>query len=82
MNPHIKEILLSRKIGDKVLRALQRFIDNDLYLLRINANERSLSHCLAIYLQEEFPAFNVDCEYNRDGIDPKRLPQLDLYQDS
>lgn len=28
------------------------------------------------------PGWNVDCEYNRDGVEPKRLRHLELYPDS
>lgn len=48
------------------------------FLMEIDANERSLSHHLAICLAARFPGWDVDCEYNRDGIDdPKclHLPQ-------
>ena len=39
----------------------------------MDANERSLTHKLAEYLQCEFPDWHVDCEYNRHGLDVKRL---------
>jgi hypothetical protein len=35
-----------------------------------------------MYLQEALPDWQVDCEYNRDGVDPKRLQHLDLHPDS
>jgi hypothetical protein len=57
----------------KVRRALDRLFANDSFLLQSDANERSLSHKLAEYLQAEFTDWNVDCEYNRKGYDPKRL---------
>jgi hypothetical protein len=38
---------------------------NDLLLIENNVSERSISHKLAEYLQDEFPDWNVDCEYNR-----------------
>jgi len=38
-------------------------IDKDLLL--IDVNERSITHRLGIYLQEQFPEWDVDCEYNR-----------------
>jgi hypothetical protein len=38
-----------------------------------------MTHKFAEYLQREFPDWNVDCEYNRDGDIPKRL--LNLFQD-
>ena len=31
-----------------------------------------------MYLQAVFPEFDVDCEYNRDGIEPKRLGHFGL----
>jgi len=33
----------------------------------------SITHRLAIHLESVFPGYDVDCEYNRDGFDPKRL---------
>ena len=37
----------------------------DKYLLDKKVNERAITHKLAEYLQQHFPEFNVDCEYNR-----------------
>jgi hypothetical protein len=82
VKPAIEQTLNSHEFGDHVLTALRRLVENDLYLLIVNANERSLSHCLAVYLRSEFAELDVDCEYNRDGIDPKQLPHLNLYPDS
>ena len=36
-------------------------------------NERSITHKLAEHLRSVFPAWDVDCEYNRRHDDPKRL---------
>ena len=47
------------KISLKKLRSL------DKKLLEIKVNERTITHKLAVYLQQNFPEFNVDCEYNR-----------------
>lgn len=64
---------------------MQELIDNAVYealhqLLRVDAeilindiNERTISHRLATYLEPYFPGWNVDCEYNRNHDDPKRL---------
>ncbi|MEK8048535.1 hypothetical protein [Ideonella margarita] len=54
-------------------RALDRLIEIDQYLLDANCSERSLTHRLAVHLEGEFPQYSVDCEYNRDGFDVKRL---------
>jgi hypothetical protein len=62
-------------------RAIDRFVECDCHLLAADANERSMSHRIAIYLEQEMPGYNVDCEYNRDGFDVKRL-QLSPYPTS
>lgn len=67
------ERLSGKDIRKHIERAYQMLIKKDKYLLEVDANERSITHRLAIYLELEFPEYNVDCEYNRNGIDPKRL---------
>ena len=62
-----------RDIAEHIRTALHRLIAEDADLFKADANERSISHRLAIYLEQEFPGWNVDCEYNRDGHEPKRL---------
>ncbi|MHA1749061.1 MAG: hypothetical protein ACTSYF_10535 [Promethearchaeota archaeon] len=42
-------------------------------MLENDVSERAITHKLAEYIQEQFPDWNVDCEYNRDGHDPKRV---------
>ncbi|BCM24872.1 hypothetical protein [Methyloradius palustris] len=54
-------------------RALDKLFELDAYLLDIDSSERSMSHRLAIHLMSELPDYDVDCEYNRDGFDVKRL---------
>jgi hypothetical protein len=64
------------EVATHVAAAVTRLLrsgDGDRYLLEVDANERSISHRLALYLEDEFPGWHVDCEYNRDGHDPKRL---------
>jgi len=68
--------------GEAVARALSELLDNDHDLLGVDANERSITFRFAMYLQQHFPDWTVDCEYNRDGIEPKRLGHLELYPDS
>ena len=46
---------------------------NDSFLLEQKVHERSIAHKLAEYLQEQFPDWNIDCEYNRKGIKSKLL---------
>ncbi|MHA7229462.1 hypothetical protein ACVT98_09585 [Vibrio campbellii] len=60
-------------VTEKLTRALDKLVRDDAYLLEIDANERSISHRLAVYLESEFTEWHIDCEYNRDIEDPKRL---------
>jgi hypothetical protein len=53
--------------------AIDRLLEDDRILLEIDVQERSISHRLAMYLQELLPKWHVDCEYNRDGHEPKML---------
>lgn len=68
--------------GEAVASALSELLVNDLDLLDIDANERSITFRFAMYLQQRFHDWTVDCEYNRDGTEPKRLGHLELYPDS
>ncbi|WP_454677202.1 hypothetical protein [Achromobacter marplatensis] len=68
--------------GEIVARALSELLVNDPDLLSIDANERSITFRFAMYLQQYFTGWTVDCEYNRDGVEPKRLGHLELYPDS
>lgn len=60
------------KIRDRVEEALKILLKNDAYLLEHDVNERSITHKLAEYLQQElrkyseFNDYQVDCEYNKD----------------
>lgn len=50
--------------------ALERVIEDDTDLLKYDVNERSITHRLAVYLEEEVGGeWNVDVEYNREGED-------------
>ena len=55
------------QLYEKVEKALRTFFRKDGKLLHIDANERSITHKVAEYLQYQFPDMNVDCEYNRRG---------------
>ncbi len=58
--------------------AIGRLLERDVHLLRCNVSERSITHKLGCYLEEQFPGWDVDCEYNRNhdvrktlGLPPK-----------
>mgnify|MGYP001574549244 CR=1 FL=1 len=41
--------------------------------LQSGSSERSFAHRLAVYMEDDFEKWNVDCEYNRQGMLPKEL---------
>jgi len=63
-----------RKRARIALGVLQK---NDSFLLKGDVHERSIAHKLGEYLQEQFPDWNVDCEYNRKGIETKKLEGIE-----
>lgn len=64
---------MKRLIEKYLSNALDKLVKEDAYLLQIDINERSLSHRVATYLEIYFPEWNVDCEYNRNHDDIKRI---------
>ena len=64
----------SGEIRRKVQSAIDKFKQRDSVLLEIDVNERTMTHKLAEYLQQEFQRWNVDCEYNRNLKGLKTLP--------
>jgi len=73
MDIHIVGNLLKEEPGQAVVNALNLFLERDRFLLEIDANERSLTHRVAMYLQAQLIDWEVDCEYNRDNHEPKEL---------
>ena len=66
----------------KVDQAIAQLLEKDAYLLQIDANERTISHRLGLYLQLLFEDWHVDCEYNRDLDNPKRLKTYESFFDA
>lgn len=52
-------------IREDVLFAVSRVVEHDKALLEHGLFEPCLSHRLGMYLQEKFPNYHVDCEYDR-----------------
>ena len=76
------ESLSEKDVRKLIERAYKMLIEKDGYLLKVDANERSITHRLAIHLESVFPGYNVDCEYNRDGVEPKILKEFNKKIDS
>ena len=60
-------------IQEALNNSTNQLIRSDSEILINDINERSISHKLAIYLEPYFSGWNIDCEYNRNHDDPKRL---------
>lgn len=79
ISPEIRAILAERDPGAAIAQALDVLLAQDRHLFEVDANERSLTHRFGLYLQDALRDWHVDCEYNRNGLDPKRyLPLLEL----
>lgn len=74
------------EVQQAVISALERVINEDADLLRFDLNERSITHCLGMYLQEAVSdPWDVDVEHNRigEGDDvTKQLPEEMLQEES
>lgn len=66
-------VMTKGEVVRRLRSGYEALLRHDRSLLLVDANERSITHKLAEYLQVEFPGWNVDCEYNRVGAIPKRL---------
>lgn len=53
--------------------SIHRFLKEDRYLSEHDLNERTQTHKLAEYLQALIPEYNVDCEYNKNLDEIKKL---------
>ncbi|HUW05551.1 MAG TPA: hypothetical protein VMW01_04755 [Williamwhitmania sp.] len=60
-------IISNKEIKDRLNKALDKLYVRDWYLLKNGVHERSITHKLAEYIQELFPDYDVDCEYDRDN---------------
>lgn len=73
--------MTQEEISEKLHIALKQLSKNDLWLLRNNLNERTIAHKLAEYLQQIFPVYHVDCEYNRDIDQHSGLKKVNILRE-
>lgn len=64
LEAEMRETLLRELDGDEAIAdamhtSLVRLLDEDEYLLEKNVNERSVTHRLAMYMQEQFAGWDV-----------------------
>src|SRR3978361_1852522 len=60
---------------NKVVSALKEFYARETHLLEKDLGERTLTHRLAVHLEKQFAAWDVDCDYSRLGERTLRLPK-------
>ena len=60
---------------DKVIGALGEFYAREGFLFEKDLGERALTHRLAVYLERQFPGWQVDCDYDRLGERTLRMPK-------
>jgi hypothetical protein len=60
---------------DKVISALGEFYAREDFLFEKDLGERALTHRLAVYLERQFPGWQVDCDYDRLGERTLRMPK-------
>jgi hypothetical protein len=53
--------------------AIRLLFANDAFLLETDVQERTIAARLAHYLEPHFPGHTVDVEYNRHGLEPKKV---------
>jgi hypothetical protein len=62
-----------RLIREKVQSGVASFRDNHPRLLEIDVNERTITSHLSDILRGKFPGYDVDHEYNRHGVEVKKM---------
>lgn len=55
------------QIAEKVAASIAALFEVDGALFEVEINEPTISSRLAHFLRQQFPEWDVDCEYNRDG---------------
>ncbi len=65
-----------KEVEEKVQVALDKLSKNEQKIIANNISERAITHKLAEYLQQEFPDYDVDCEYNRNFEEGRDRPKF------
>jgi hypothetical protein len=60
---------------DKVVAVLVELYAREAFLFEHDLGERALTHRLAVYLERQFPDFEVDCDFDRLGPRTLNLPR-------
>lgn len=66
----------ANKAKKNIEKALKGFIRKESYLMENDLSERCISFNFACHLKRFFPEYDIDCEYNRNMNDIKRLEKI------
>ena len=69
----IYETCFDATVAKAIVSVVDTLLERDAYLLSADVHERTIGHRFAVYLEQFFPKWNIDCEYNRDGHAPKEI---------
>lgn len=67
-------------VQQKLTKSLIKLLKNDIYLLKHDLNEPTISHRIAMYLTSQFKKHDVDCEYNGNASDAKNRKKIAILQ--
>jgi hypothetical protein len=73
--------MTEREITRRLDKAITKLFKRDLFLLRHRTSERALVAKLASYMTPLFPDYDVDVDYNRQGLNPNNPKELTLPRD-
>lgn len=68
------------QIKNRIKKSIEAFFKIDSYLIVNNLHENAITHRIAIYLDEIFINYNVDCEWNRNTLYEKRIFTKELIE--
>jgi hypothetical protein len=68
--------MTEQEIKKQIQKAIDLLLEKDAVLFENDSAERAITAKLACYIQDQFPEWNVDCEYNRDFDGVKRLKEI------
>ncbi|MEQ3307324.1 hypothetical protein AAA294_07490 [Fusobacterium varium] len=57
-------MLEKQVIIEKLKICVEKLKKKDIYLIKNDGSERAIAHRLALYMEDEFSEYDVDCEYN------------------
>ena len=57
-------------LQEKIGKAIAMLYEMDYFLIDNDISEWSIAHRLAVYIEQLFPGWDVDCEYNRQENEP------------